>query len=233
MRILLIILSFALTVSANSQARLMIGLTPAQTISSIQADTLRVNFSNTEKNYTGWNNIDGDPAIAVVNYTHSNGWQLSTIATTNWSPYTNGKCAQDNFTNAGNANNYFIGYSAALISNGWFNWFTTGNGAGYNVSKPHIKISGLIPFGNYRLRFTGTRGSQGFGANPMEYRVAGATSPAVQNVSGITGSGQQSAGADFTIQANANGEIYIWLNPLPGSSILAVIGALEVIQLVP
>ncbi|MGN6293780.1 MAG: hypothetical protein ACTHMV_13635 [Chitinophagaceae bacterium] len=225
MKILLLILFFS--VQLQAQPFLLMGKTPV-VASSYQADTLRVNFSEASHAYAGFVNMTGDPKAGVVTYTHTNGWTVSTISTSNWAQYTNGKCVLDGFTGAGSANNFFTGYSAALLSNGFFMYDAAGN---YNASFPQIRISGLNPSLDYKIRYTGCRGSMGFDANPMEYRVSGATSPSMQSVNGSVTS--QSAGGDFTLKPNGSGQINVWLNTQAANSILAVIAAMEIIQLVP
>lgn len=233
MRRILTILSLLLSAVAHGQVAHM-GKSPVpKSTVVILADTLMLNMSEGVATIAKSVNFRGDPKAAVVTYTHSNGWTVSTIATDNWRAYTNGKCVIDNFSVV---NGYFTAYASNLLNNGFFNYSTGTNSAGYDIAVPHFKISGLNPSIDYKISCSGGRGSYtGFSASATQVRVAGATSPAMQpinqNLSGPPYT--QSAGASFTLKPNSSGEIYLWVNPQIGTSILAVIAALQIIQIAP
>lgn len=229
MRLLVTILLFCFFNAESQNMGLPMALGNRLYSAPFTSDSVIWNFSLTSKIYSPARNVIGDPSYGIRTDVASNGWTISSVATANWSQYpTNSNCAIDAITGATTANAYFTEISNQAGSNAWFNY---GSGsANYDPLKHQLEITGLSTSGTYEVSMTGCDGSLGFDANPMLFRIVGATSSSVISFSGDTGN--QTNGAFFTIQPDGTGKIRIWVNtqsstPGPGS-IVALIYALKI-----
>jgi hypothetical protein len=180
------------------------------------------NFSATPKSYTGFINLYGHPHQAVLSHTATNGWQISTVATQNWSAYSN-VSANDAVTNASGS---FFG-AVDVFPSMFFQYHNVlGN---YDPAKPQIQISGLNTAKTYTLRASGSLGSLGFDGDPVEYRVAGQVVSAPQQLNGKPNPSPQTAGVTFTnVAPAANGTIKFYANTINGQSEVVPLAALVI-----
>lgn len=180
-----------------------------------------VNFSVTDQSSglgSKWNSLYGHPHLGersiadLKDTTGANtGVGITTVATANWSAYSN-LTANDNFSIG-------IGtyYPVTLPSHNIYTsiYFQYGAGGIYNATKPQFRITGLNPAKSYTLYMTCAELTGGFEAKGV-FRVVGLTSPAAINVNGDVAN--QSVGATFTLQPTAGGQIEIWANVQPSGS---------------
>ena len=188
---------------------------------SSQAQIVSFNFSQTTglgSTASGWVNVTGNPSTGVVTAT-SAGITVSSVATSNWSPYS-GVCS-------GDGNGYFSGvyFPPQVMSNSWFQYNGSGRSlALYNSLVPQIELTGLNSDSTYILRMSGSDGGS-FVSNPTEYTVAGITTYSTQSLNIHDNLTQ---GVTFTgIQPDGTGMIRIYLNAT-GSTDIAGISGLQV-----
>ena len=186
-----------------------------------QAQIVSFNFSQTTgvgSTASGWVNVAGNPSSAVVTAT-SGGITLSSVSTSNWSPYS-GVCS-------GNGNGYYPGvyFPPQVMSNSWFQYNGSGRSlALYNSLVPQIELTGLNADSTYILRMSASDGGS-FVSNPTEYTVAGITTYSTQSLNIHNNLTQ---GVTFTgIQPDGTGMIRIFLNAT-GSTDIAGISGLQV-----
>ncbi|WP_431213459.1 Ig-like domain-containing protein [Puia sp. P3] len=186
-------------------------------VGRLQAQSASFNFSSGPQPVSGWTNVYGNPAGAVCTGS-SNGITLTSVATANWVPYSNGLSAVDG---GGQANGTF--FPAAVMANFWFQ--CNGSLAGYNALVPQLKLSGLSKDSLYTIKMT-TSYSQNIGTifelNPMHYTVTGAV---VYNYIEVNGDYNTANGAVFTsIAPDANGVVQVYVNTYGASNVAGISG---------
>jgi hypothetical protein len=187
-------------------------------------DSVTWNFSLAANPQTGCVNLFGDPYTGVRTSTASNGWGISTVATANWSNYSS-SCAIDNiYLSSGGS---FVFPSNAFKS-AYYQYSSTNPGfdGQYNVAKPQFIISGLNSSHTYTIYMSGSEGGMTFGSNPVRFRVAGATSPASQDLNEDVN--PQTAGVTFTVAPDVSGNIKVWVNTVNPTVALALISGLKI-----
>jgi len=191
-------------------------LTGICTTSQLEAQMASFNFSAAAVSVTGWTNLHGNPATAVVTAT-ANGVTVSSIAATNWHPYTTDSCAYNGL--GAYPGTYF---PANVMSNNWFQYNgSSRNQANYTAGSPQLKVSGLNADSTYILRMSGSN-TKSFVTNPTIYTVTGATSYGSQNLNA-----QQNTSQGVTFEAvkpDSTGAIYIYVNTTTTTDIAPIAG---------
>ena len=192
----------------------IIGILSVFCYSGIHAQIASFNFSATPVAVSGWTNLSGNPAAAVVTAT-SNGITVSSIAAANWSP--NGVSARNG--NGFNPGTYF---PAAVMSNNWFQYNGSARTlANYNASVPQLQISGLNPDSFYILKMTGSDTSS-LVSNPMDYTISGSIVYAAQ---GVNAHNNATQGVTFqNIYPNSSGIVKIYVNTTSSTDIAPICG---------
>lgn len=163
----------------------------------------------------GWTNISGDPALGVQTAT-AGGVTLSSVATANWSPNSNGNCAY-NYGGASGAS-YF---PPAVMNNSWIQY----NGANYNLALynaaiPQIELTGLNHDSTYILRMSGS--TQFNYGTTTQYTVAGLT---VYGSQQLTTYNNTTQGVTFAnVKPDASGMIRVYVNATAGNSFAWISG---------
>jgi len=184
--------------------------------SGINAQIASFNFSAAPVAVTGWTNLSGNPAAAIVTAT-ANGVTVSSVAAANWSPYTTDSSAYNGL--GAYPGTYF---PANVMSNAWFQYNGTArNLANYNSLVPQLKVSGLNADSTYILRMSGSN-TKGFVTNPTIYTVAGTTVYASQS---LNAQQNESQGITFeAIQPDNTGTIRIYVNTNSSTDIAPICG---------
>ncbi len=207
------------TVNAGPSQTVVLGSTPSSPPPPTTTPTSAYfNFSSASSAVSGWTNIHGSPGTAVVSAS-SNGITLSSVATGNWAPY-NGMTSYDG--NGVNAAGFFN--NAAVSVNNWFQYGDPA--ANYNVSKPQLQATGLVPGATYTVKLSGSD-NLGFQTNPVRFTIQGsaAYTPVDVNMNGTANNG-----ATFSsVSPDATGKINIYVNTVPGVSSAAEIDGLQII----
>jgi hypothetical protein len=187
----------------------------------LHAQTASFNFSLAPQSVgTPWVNIYGNPAGTVCSGT-SSGITVSSIATSNWAPYSNGSSA---FDGGGASGGTF--FPPAVMLNHWFQ-----NGSfysQYNSLVPQLLISGLNQDSVYTIKMTGSFVPIGsFELNPIRYTVTGAI---IYGYVDINGDNNTSGGAVFqNVAPDASGNVKVYVNTY-GSSNTASICGIQIIS---
>ena len=192
-------------------------------VGKLQAQTASFNFSSAPQPVSGWTNVYGSPASAVRTGT-SYGITVTSVATTNWVPTSNGISSA--LDGGGAANGTF--FPAAVMANFWFQ--VNGSLSGYNALVPQLKLSGLNKDSLYTIRMT-TSYAQDIGTvfelNPVHYTVTGAV---VYNSIDVNGDYNTADGATFTgITPDPNGVVQVYVNTF-GTSNVAGISGIQIIS---
>ncbi|HWB94695.1 MAG TPA: Ig-like domain-containing protein, partial [Puia sp.] len=182
------------------------------------AQTVSFNFSLGSRPVSGWINAAGDPAAGVITASDpTSGIALSSVATANWSPYTN--CAYD----GGGASGSGSFFPTAVLANHWFN-YSAFYGA-YNALMPQIVISGLNVDSVYTFKMTGSfvvGVPNQFNLDPIRYTVAGAT---LYGYVDIDGDSNYLNGATFhNVAPDTAGKVRIYVNTYGGSNVASICG---------
>jgi hypothetical protein len=194
-------------------------LTAIGATSQLQAQIASFNFTAAAVSVSGWTNLHGNPAAAVVTATVG-GVTVSSVATANWAQFTNDSCAINGY--GAYPGTYF---PATVMSSTWFQY----NGSNrtlsnYNVAIPQLKLTGLNPDSTYILRMSGSNVSS-LVSNPTVYTVAGITTYGSQN---LNASHNVSQGITFqAVYPDATGTIRIYVNTTSSTDI-ALISGLQV-----
>ena len=186
----------------------------------LRAQIASFNFSLASQPVTNWTNIYGNPAATVCSGT-SSGITVSSIATSNWAPYSNGYCASDG---GGAPNGTF--FPPAVMLNHWFQYSSFY--AQYNSLVPQLLISGLNRDSVYTIKMTGSFVPIGsFELNPIRYTVTGAV---IYGYADINGDNNTSAGAVFhNVAPDASGNVKVYVNTY-GNSNTASISGIQIIS---
>jgi hypothetical protein len=188
--------------------------------SRVQAQIASFNFSAAAVSVTGWTNLHGNPAGAVITAT-AGGVTVSSVAAANWAPYT----ATD--SSAYNGLGAWPGayFPANVMSNCWFQYNGSARTlANYNSAVPQLEVSGLNSDSTYILRMSGSN-TKSFVTNPTIYTVAGYTGYGSQNLNV-----QQNLSQGVTFEAvkpDNTGTLRIYVNT-NSTTDLAVICGLQV-----
>ena len=185
---------------------------------TIRAQIAAFNFSAAAAPVTGWINMSGDPSVSVITGT-AGGLTLSSVATTNWSPY-EGACAVNGYGAYPGA--YF---PIGVMTNTWFQYNGAANSlANYNEGVPQLELTGLNPDSTYILRMSASNVTA-WAENPNVFTVAGTTVYASQS---MNPSENTSNGVTFQgIAPDATGMIRIYVNTTP-STVMCYIDGLQV-----
>ena len=191
-------------------------LTAICATSQLQAQIASFNFSAAAVSVTGWTNLHGNPAAAVITAT-AGGITVSSIAATNWHPYTTDSSAYNGL--GAYPGTYF---PATVMSNDWFQYNGSArNQANYTTGSPQLKVSGLNSDSTYILRMSGSN-TKGFVTNPTIYTVAGATSYGSQN---LNAQQNETQGVTFeSVYPDSTGAIYIYVNTSTTTDIAPICG---------
>jgi Bacterial Ig domain len=184
--------------------------------SRLQAQIASFSFSAAAVSVSGWTNLHGNPATAVITAT-ANSVTVSSIAATNWHPYTTDSCAYNGL--GAYPGTYF---PAGVMSNDWFQYNgSSRNQANYSAGSPQLKVSGLNADSTYILRMSGSN-TKGFVTNPTIFMVTGWTSYGSQNLNA-----QQNTSQGVTFEAvkpDSTGAIYIYVNTSTSTDIAPICG---------
>jgi hypothetical protein len=182
----------------------------------LMAQTASFNFTQYPVSVSGWVNIAGNPAATVCSATDpSTGITVSSIAATNWSPYTNGLSAYDS---GGISGGTF--FPAAVMLNHWFQYNNPAT-ADYNGAIPQLKISGLQQDSVYTLLMTGSYGTY-FDLDPTQYTVLGAKAYGFIDVNN---NNNTSHGAVFYhISPDSTGSVYVYVNTVSTTQVADICG---------
>jgi hypothetical protein len=188
-------------------------------LSKNQAQIASFNFSQNAQSVSGWTNLHGNPAAALITATDAGtGFAISSIGTTNWAPYSDGHCS---FDGGGASGGTF--FPAGVMVNHWFQ-FSTYYGA-YNALLPQLQISGLNRDSVYTIKMSGsfTIGiPNNFETNPTRYTVAGAGFYGYVDVNCDYNTAN---GATFhNIAPDSNGKVRIFVNTVNGSNAASLSG---------
>jgi hypothetical protein len=190
-------------------------------------EEVRINFSQNSATISGVNNAFGIPSNAIVtvnNLTDRLGkvtpFSVTSIATVNWSPYSNGASSDDTakgITGGSYLSSLTPTLPVSMYQSIWFQHASSSTQppASYDATKPQLRISGLNPSRTYTIKLTGSEGNLTF-TNELRVRMVGATSPTSQDYSGqnIT---SLDGGVTFTLAPDSSGKIDIWMNIITGS----------------
>jgi len=183
------------------------------------------NFSQNTQTVSGWINMHGNPAAAVISSTDGvTGFTVSSVAAVNW--YADGGASSD----GGGADGGTF-FPAAVMKNHWFQG--SAFYGRYNAATPQLLISGLNPDSVYTLKMTGSLAVLIglFNLNPIRYSVAGAI---LYGYIEVNGNYNTSDGAVFhNIAPAADGKIKIYVNTadgMPTESNVASISGLQIIE---
>lgn len=191
----------------------------------IATDSATWNFSNAAHAYAGSTNLTGYPHTAVKTST-VNGWTLSTVATANWHPYTSNTA----YDGSGVTGSFIPGLNSAAYNYYWFNFNTSGSPvAVFDEASPQFRISGLNTAYRYTVRLTGVAAGTAFDANPSSYRAKGVTLLDAQTINGNLTT--VNVGGEFIqVQPNGSGQIDIYVNTVSGSSEVAAVCAIQIVE---
>lgn len=183
--------------------------------SGVNAQIASFNFSATPVSVTGWTNLSGNPAAAVVTAT-ANGITVSSVGAGNWAGNSGISAKNGNGASSGT---YF---PAAVMSNNWFQYNgATRTLANYNASYPQLQISGLNPDSFYILKMTGSDTSS-LVSNPVIYTISGSIVYAAQ---GPEAHNNATQGVVFQgIYPNSSGVINIYVNTTSSTDIALICG---------
>jgi hypothetical protein len=202
------------TVSAGSTQTITL------TGGSVGPQSAYFNFSNTAVNISGWTNMAGSPGTNVVSATHPSGISLSSVASSNWVPYSGYTSSNGNgFSAAG-----FFG-DANVSANNWYQYGDPQ--ALFDSTRPQFQATGLVPGTSYTIKMSGSN-SLGFNANPTRYTIKGLTNygPIDVNLNGTANNG-----AVFNnVYPDASGRIRIFINTVAGKSTLAEVNGIQIIS---
>jgi len=139
-------------------------------LTRLQAQTVSFSFSAGAHTTSGWINVHGDPSLAVITGSDATtGITISSVATTNWYPYSNTDAAYDG--GGVNTDGFFPG---TVLINHWFQYNpNTATYANYNQAVPQLIISGLKLDSAYTLKMSASN-TTGFDTDPVRYTVSGA-----------------------------------------------------------
>jgi Bacterial Ig domain len=181
----------------------------------LQAQTASFNFSQYPVSISGWNNIHGNPAATVCSATDpTTGFSVSSIAATNWAPYTNGLSAFDSGGITGGT--YF---PSGVMLNHWYQY--NASLADYNAGLPQLKVSGLTFGSVYTLKMTGSFGTA-FDLNPTRYTVVGAR---IYGYIDVNNNNNTSKGAIFNnVSPDSSGHVYVYVNTVPTTQVADICG---------
>ena len=182
----------------------------------LYAQTVSFNFSAGAHTVSGWTNIYGNPAAAVLSAT-SGGITVSSVATANWAPNSDGHAS---FDGGGVSGGTF--FPAAVMANQWYQY--SSYYAQYNALVPQLVISGLNKDSVYTIKMTGsdTLNLATFHLNPIRYTVTGAI---IYGYADINGENNTSDGAVFhNIAPDASGTIKIYVNTYNSSNLASICG---------
>ncbi|MBN8853552.1 MAG: hypothetical protein J0H07_16965 [Sphingobacteriales bacterium] len=135
-------------------------------ITYLQAQVAKFNFTAAPVSVSGWTNVSGNPVATVCTATSSSGISISSVSTANWS----GLSGNASYNGGGMTNGTFL--PAGVMVNHWFQY---GYSAGYNAAVPQLIISGLSIDSVYTVSMTGSWNNSGYTVDPTRYTVIGAT----------------------------------------------------------
>lgn len=171
----------------------------------------------------GFTNAAGDPHAGVVTAT-ANGITVSSVATANWSGYTNISAFDGN----GVTGSTMADFPDPVLASIWVNYSGSSNladSATMGLGKPQIQMSGLTPAGVYTVNIgTSMSNSLGFTVT-NKIRIVGAAtyiSPTAINAKGNTSIEQT-----FTCTADGSGILKFYVNTEPGQQ-AAVINTISI-----
>jgi len=181
----------------------------------LSAQTVSFNFSLYPYAVSGWVNIAGNPgAVACSGTDATTGISVSSMAATNWAPYSNGLAAYDS---GGISGGTF--FPAGVMLNHWFQYNPPL--ANYNAAKPQLKISGLSTGSVYTLRMAGSYGTY-FNEDPTQYTVSGAR---LYGYIDVNNNNNTSQGAIFNnISPDSLGNIYVYVNTVSTTQVGDICG---------
>ncbi len=175
-------------------------------LARVNAQTASFNFSRASQSVSGWVNVVGDPSVAVRSATDgTTGISVSSIATINWAPFTDGTCAYDG---GGETGGTF--FPAAVMMNHWYQYGPAL--ADYNAGTPQLKISGLAVDSFYRIKMASSFNGS-FNLNPTRYTLTGAR---IYGYVDVNNNYNTANGATFNnVQPDSTGHVYVYVNTVP------------------
>jgi len=185
-------------------------------VSRLSAQTVSFNFSSAAHSVSGWTNIYGNPAAAVCSGT-GGGVTVSSVATGNWAPTSDGHASYDG---GGASGGTF--FPAAVMTNTWYQY--SSYYAQYNALVPQLVISGLNKDSVYTIKMTGsdTLNLATFHLNPIRYTVTGAI---IYGYVDINGENNVSDGAVFhNVAPDASGNVKVYVNTYNTSNLASISG---------
>ena len=185
----------------------------------LMAQTVSFNFSAGAQPVSGWINVAGNPAAAVITATDpTSGIKISSVAAANWSPFGTSSCYDGG--GASGPNPFFPN---AVLANHWFNY--SNYYAAYNALMPQFAITGLNIDSVYTLKMTGSFQydiPSHFSLNPIRYTVAGAT---LYGYIDIDGDSNYATGAVFyNVAPDSSGSVHVYVNTYNGSNLASICG---------